>query len=100
MCSYIRTIIEKMQEIKKEFQKTLAKIIKQHRNNTSMSRLCNEIDLSKSIWSELEQGNKDLQLSTFWRIAEAFNIKPSDLLKEIEEALGENFSFLENTFSK
>ena len=55
-----------------------------------------EIDLSKSIWSELEKGNKDIQLSTFWRIAEALDIRPHILIKEIESILGKRFfSFLE-----
>lgn len=84
-----------MQDSKKELQNTLASVIKKHRNNKSISLLSNEIDLSKSIWSELEKGNKDIQLSTFWRIAEALDIRPNVLIKEIENALGKDFSFLE-----
>ncbi len=84
-----------MQDRKQELQNTLAAVIKKHRRNKSISLLSNEIDLSKSIWSELEKGNKDIQLSTFWRIAEALDIRPHILIKEIENILGKDFSFLE-----
>ena len=43
----------------------------------------------------MEKGKKDLQLSTFWRIAEALYVKPSELLLMIEKDLGEDFSFIE-----
>lgn len=85
-----------MQNSKVTFLKTLAIVTKKYRAQKSISQLSNEIGLSKSIWSELEKGHKDIQLSTFWRIAEAFDIKPSELLKEMEKELGNNFSFLES----
>ena len=50
------------------------------------------------MWADLENGIKDPQLSTFWRIAEGLDIKPHELLKEVEEELGEKFSFLEGHF--
>lgn len=85
-----------MQDEKKlKIQIALGNIIKQHRK-ISISQIANEIDLSKSVWSEIEKGNRDVQLSTFWRVAEALNIAPSKLLKEIEKELGEDFSFIEN----
>jgi len=89
-----------MQERKNELQKALAIIIKKHRKNQSISQLANEIDLSKSIWAGIEKGERDVQLSTFWRIAEGLDIKPSQLLKEIERKMGEDFSFLENIPAK
>ena len=85
-----------MQERKQELLNAISKVIKGNRK-TSISQICNEIDLSKSIWSELEKGRKDIQLTTFWRIAEAYDIKPSNLLKQIEEVVGEKFSFIEDT---
>lgn len=48
----------------------------------------------------MENGIKDPQFSTLWRIAEGLDIKLHDLVIEIEEELGENFSFLEDTPSK
>ena len=85
-----------MQAEKIKLQKTLAKIIKRLRNKKSITQLANEIDLSKSVWFNLEKGERDIQFSTFWRIAEGLDIKPSDLVKEIENQLGEDFSFIEN----
>lgn len=82
-----------MQENKNKLLKTLAIAINKHRGEKSISKLCNEIDLSKSIWSELEKGKKDIQFTTFYRIAEALDIKPSFLLSEIEQAIGADFSF-------
>jgi len=85
-----------MQEkTKKKLLTALAKVIEKHRK-CSISKLCNEIDLSKSIWSGMAKGSRDIQLTTFFRIAEAMNVRPSDLLKEIEKELGEKFSFVED----
>ena len=86
-----------MEDIKRELLKITGSIIKKYRGIKSISLLSNEIELSKSIWSEVEKGNKDIQLTTLWRIAEGLNIKPSELLKEIENTLDNNFSFIENS---
>jgi len=84
-----------MQDSKLKLQKAVAKIIKKYRGYKSISQLSNEIDLSKSVWSELEKGNKDIQLSTLWRIAEALEISVSTIVTEIEDMLGNDFSFIE-----
>ncbi len=86
-----------MKENKRKLLKITGNIIKKYRGIKSISLLSNEIELSKSIWSEVEKGNKDIQLTTLWRIAEGLNIKPSELLKEIENTLDNNFSFIENS---
>ncbi len=88
-----------MQERKLELQKAIAQVIKRNRKY-SISRSCLEIDMSKSLWSVLEKGEKDINLSTFWRIAEGFDIKPSEMMAEIEKELGNEFSFLENSPAK
>ena len=85
-----------MQDVKREeLQKALAFVVKKYRNDKSISQLSNEIGLSKSIWSDVERGKKDIQFSTFCRIAEALEVKPSLLIQEIEEIIGNDFSFLE-----
>ena len=89
-----------MQDTKKELLKITGNIIKKYRGIKSISLLSNEIELSKSIWSEVEKGNKDIQLTTLWRISEGLNIKPSELIKEIENILGKDFSFLENNSNR
>ena len=51
----------------------------------------------RDIWSDLEKGIKDPQLSTLWRVAEGLNIPLSKLIKEIETKLTQDFSFIEQT---
>lgn len=94
-CHYIRTIINIMQELKKELQKATAKVVREHRTK-SITKSADEIAMGKSMWADLENGIKDPQFSTLWRIAEGLDIKPHILVKMIEEELGEEFSFLEN----
>ena len=95
-CSYIRTIILNMQELKNELQKTIATVVKRHRTK-SITKSSDEIGMGKSLWADLENGIKDPQLSTLWRIAEGLDIKLHQLIKEVEDELGDKFSFLENT---
>ena len=85
-----------MQVQKNKLQYVLGKIIKKYRADKSINQLSNEIELSKSIWSDLEKGKKDIQFTTFWRIAEALNIAPHKLIKDIENELDEEFSFIED----
>ena len=95
-CHYIRTIIVIMQELKKELQHAIAKVVKEHRTK-SITKSADEIAMGKSMWADLENGIKDPQFSTLWRIAEGLDIKPHILVKMIEDELREDFSFLENT---
>lgn len=97
--SYIRTIIDYIQEPKIKLQKTIAKVIKSQRTK-SITKSADEIGMGKSMWADLENGIKDPQFSTLWRIAEGLDIKPHQLVKMIEEELGDNFSFLENNLGK
>ena len=85
-----------MQVLKKRLQNAISKIVKSLRTK-SITKSADEIGMGKSMWADLENGIKDPQFSTLWRIAEGLNIKPHVLVKMIEEELGENFSFLENT---
>ena len=85
-----------MQDLRKELQKAIAKIVKENRKK-SITKSAYEIGMGKSLWVDLENGIKDPQMSTFWRIAEGLDIKPHILIKMIEDELGEEFSFLENT---
>lgn len=64
---------------------------------TLPAKSADEIGMGKSLWADLENGIKDPQISTLWRIAEGLDIKPHVLVKLVEKELGENFSFLENT---
>ena len=85
-----------MQERRKELQLAIATTVKTHRKK-SITKSADEIGMGKSLWADLENGIKDPQFSTLWRIAEALEIKPHILVEEIENYLGDSFSFLENT---
>lgn len=84
-----------MQEQRKKLQLAIANVVKSHRTK-SITKSADEIGMGKSMWADLENGIKDPQFSTLWRIAEGLDIKPHELVKKIEDELGQNFSFLEN----
>lgn len=86
-----------MQESKIILQKTIAEIIKEYRlkEKKSISLISNEINLSKSIWSQVEKGVKDIQISTLWRICEALEIPLSAFILEIEKRTKGKINFLE-----
>lgn len=77
--------------------KAIAKTVKELRQKTgkSISLISNELNVSKSIWSDVELGKSDLQFTTFWRIAEALDIQPEELIIHIKRNLADNISFIE-----
>lgn len=80
---------------KKKFMSTLGSIIRKHRilQRKSMYKISAEYSISKSTWREAEYGIcKDMNLSTFWKIADGLNISPDELLKELKEKLGKDFT--------
>ena len=86
-----------MQDKKDKFLFELARIVKKYREraNLSINQASHGIDLSKSIWSVIEQGKRDPHLSTLWKISEVLNIPLSLLIKDMEIELGQDF-FIEN----
>lgn len=86
-----------MQDKKDEFLQALARIVKKYREEAKLSinQASHEIDLSKSIWSVIEQGKRDPQLSTLWKMSEVLEVSLSLLIKEMEDELGKDF-FIEN----
>ena len=85
---------EKYEKNKKNLQKALAKIVKKYRKQKgkSITLISAEIGMTKSIWGDLEREQKDPQLSTIWRVAEALDIPLSVLIAEIESCLKSDFS--------
>ena len=51
--------------------------------------------MPKSMWSDMEQGKKDPQLSTLWRISEGLNMTLVELIKNASKGLPENFTLIE-----
>ena len=75
--------------------KTLGKTIKKLRGEQSQFMLASENDISVSIISTVERGMKDPQFTTLFKIAEALNIKPSELVKLVESQLPEDFTLID-----
>lgn len=82
---------------KQLLQENLASIVKKYRlkNKKSMYALANEIDMTRTMWGDLERAIKDPQLSTLWRIAEALELPLSQLIIELEQALGDDFTLID-----
>ncbi len=85
-----------MQDKKAKFLKVLAAVVKKYREKSkvSINQAAHEIDLSKSIWSVIEQGKRDPQLTTLWKIAEVLNIPLSQIIADMEKELNNDY-FLE-----
>lgn len=74
---------------------TLALIVKEHREKLgkSMHILSAEGSVNKASWVLLEGKKvKFPSLIVLWKIAEVLGIKPSELIKEVEDKLGDKFS--------
>lgn len=87
-----------MQDNKEILKNILARKIKDLREaeNKSISLISDEINLSKSVWSNLEKGIKDPQFTTIWRIAESLNIPLSKIILDIEKEIKDKISFIDS----
>lgn len=65
------------------------------RQNKSIRLLAYEFDLQMSLLSRLENGVNEPKLISIWSVCEALGIKPSELLKRIENRLPKEFSLIE-----
>lgn len=84
-------------EQKKYLQTELGKLIKEYRlkTNKSISLLTAEVGMTKSLLADTEKGIKDPQFSTLWRLAQGLNIPLSEIIKELENHLKDDFSLIE-----
>ena len=65
------------------------------RQNKSIRLLAYEFDLQMSLLSRLENGVNEPKLISIWSVCEALGIKPSELLKRIENRLPNGFSLID-----
>ena len=80
---------------KRAMYKALAKIIQKHREaqNKSIYELAAVCSMSTNSWNRIEKGiSLDPSFTTIWKIAEALDIYPDELLREVREKLGDDFS--------
>lgn len=80
---------------KKLIMKILGENIQRLRGDKSQFILSSENDISCSIISTVERGLKDPLFTTLFKIAEALNIKASELVKLVENELPKNFSMID-----
>ena len=52
-----------------------------------------EYDIGNGLLSRLEHGTTDTKITTLWKLANAFDIKFSELASLIEQELPEDFNF-------
>ena len=58
-----------------------------------MYKISAESAIHKDSWRLIENGLvKDIKLSSLWKIAEGLELDPIDLLKEVKDTLGEDFT--------
>lgn len=80
---------------KRLLYETLASTLKKRRKelDKSIYKLAAEISLEESIWNKIERVESlDPSFTTIWKIAEALDIYPDELIREVREKLGDDFS--------
>jgi len=82
-------------ENKKLLCEKLGKKIKPYRRGKGINLFAAEYDLSGTTLGQIERGVSDPKFTTLWRIAEAYNIPLWKIIKEIQEELPQDFSFID-----
>ncbi|MDD3593280.1 MAG: helix-turn-helix transcriptional regulator [Candidatus Gastranaerophilales bacterium] len=80
---------------KKIILNALASVMKDLRGKKSQFMFASENDISISIISTAERGLKDPQLTTLFKLAEAFDISIADFISLINSKLPQDFHFIE-----
>ncbi len=100
-CNYKKYIILCMQHSNSKKAEmiyiTLGNILRTKRENLNKSQriLADEFDIQKSLISRLENGINEPKLVSIWTLCNALDIKISDLFKELENALPDDYSLIE-----
>ena len=85
-------IIEKRKKI---LLTTIGKIVRLERKKTNkgINKFSFEYDIGNGLLTRLERGDTDTKITTLWKLANAFSIKLSDLIKLVEKELPLDFNF-------
>ena len=79
-------------------RKTLGNVIKalrEKRTGLSCTKLGNEYGINSKNLNKIENSLIDCKFVTFWKIAEALGLKPSEFVKLLEEELGDDFKLID-----
>lgn len=91
--------IRKNQDQKKQqLLNVIGKLIKEKRVNQNKGILLfsYEYDISNSSISLLEKGKRDVQVTTLWKLANAFGMSFSEFATEVEKRLPEGFKLIDD----
>lgn len=79
-----------------EICKLLGEVVQELKGKKKKSILAYESDLPRSVVYYILDGKKDPQLTTLWRLALGLDMRPSELLKIMEDRLESGWdSFLD-----
>ena len=72
--------------------KLVGRIIQEYRKNSGLSQevISGLADLDRTHYSKIERGERMPTLTTLFRIANALEIRPCDIIKTIEERMNDN----------
>lgn len=78
--------------------KVIGEVLKEKRKelNKGILLLSYEYDLSNTSLAQLEKGLRDVQITTVWKIANAFGMKFSDFIIEVEKHLPKGFKLTDD----
>lgn len=55
-----------------------------------------EYDIPNTSLAQLEKGNRDVQISTLWKLVEALGMTFPEFIEEVEQRLPEKFKLIED----
>ena len=73
----------------------LGQKIKPLRGEKGINLFAAEYDLSGTTLGQIERGVSDPKFTTLWRISEAYDIPLWKIIKEIQEEMPKDFSFID-----
>jgi len=76
----------------------LGEVVKDFRQKSGKSiyKISAESAISKSTWREVEVAAcKDINFTTFWKIAEGLEIAPEELILALKNKLGKDFTLID-----
>ena len=78
--------------------KILGEIVREERDKTNKSQrlLADEYGVQKSLLNRIENVSNEPKFLSVFTISELIGLKPSELMKRIEEKLPENFTMLDD----
>ncbi len=73
-------------------------IVKQKRAaiNKGILLLSYEYDIPSTSLAKLEKGQRDVQITTLWKLSEALGIPFSDFINEVTRLLPKNFKLIDD----